>query len=513
MQLSKEPSSLNKQTILIVDDSAMNRSLLADMIGDGYNIIEAENGLEGIAAMQKRGTNISLVLLDINMPEMDGFDVLAVMNKNRWVNDIPVIMVTAETASSYIERAYDLGVVDFINRPFDAKVVQKRVNNTIMLYAKQKALVGMVADQIYEREQANSLMIAILSHIVEFRNGESGLHVMHVSTITELLLNQVVKKTDRYHLTPSDISRIGIASSLHDIGKISIPDEILNKPGRLTDEEFEIMKTHTSVGAEMLADVPVKQEDPLIRTAYEICRWHHERFDGKGYPDGLKGDDIPISAQAVSLADVYDALTSKRVYKEAFSHEKALSMIVAGECGTFNPFLLECFVEIADDIAEQLANDTFAQSSESEIMHIVGEAMTPAETVASSRTLELLDYERMKYSFFASLSNELQYEYTDDPPMVVLSDWADKKLGLPEVIKDPLHDEQVLSLFGKEALDTFREELQATTQEDPIVKVECEATVDGKPRLFQVTARANWSAEEPTTYLGSIGKLVEISDS
>lgn len=501
-----------KQIILIVDDDAGNRALLADMIGPTYEIVEAENGLEGVAAMQKLGTKISLVLLDINMPEMDGFDVLAVMNKNKWISDIPVIMVTSETAPAYLERAYDLGAVDFINRPFDMKVVQRRVNNTILLFAKQKALVGMVADQIYEREKANNLMISILSHIVEFRNGESGLHVMHVSTMTEILLNQVARKTDRYKLTPADISRISMASSLHDIGKISIPDSVLNKPGRLTKEEFELMKTHTSVGAAMLVDAPVHQEDPLVRTAYEICRWHHERYDGAGYPDGLKGDDIPISAQAVSLADVYDALTSKRVYKDAFPHEQAMEMILGGECGTFNPFLLECFVDVADEIHEQLSLNSLSLGVDREIGHIVDEAIIPEKGEASSRTLELLDYERMKYQFFASMSNELQYEYTEDPPMAVLSDWAENKMGLPEVIKDPYHDETLNSLFGAENLQRLQKALHATTPENPVVQLEFEAKIEGEPRWFQITAHANWSADDPEVYLGSIGKVVDIHE-
>lgn len=242
-------SSVNedKQTILIVDDSMMNRSLLADMVGPNYNIIEAENGKQAVAALQKYGMSISLVLLDIVMPEMDGFEVLAMMNSNNLIREVPVIMVSSETESAYIERAYELGATDFISRPFDQNIVSRRVQNTIMLYAKQKALIGMVADQIYEREKANSLMVAILSHIVEFRNGESGLHVLHVSTMTELLLNQIVRKTDKYKLTSADISRIAMASALHDIGKISIPDAILNKPGKLTDEEFNLMKTHTVI--------------------------------------------------------------------------------------------------------------------------------------------------------------------------------------------------------------------------------------------------------------------------
>ena len=304
-----------KQRILIVDDSEMNRAILADMLGEGYEILEAENGLEAVEYLKKLTTNIDLLLLDIMMPMMDGFEVLAVMNKYHMISDIPVIMISAERASSYVERAYEMGVTDYISRPFNALVVQKRVENTLMLYAKQKRLVHMVADQIYEKEKNNDMMINILSHIVEFRNGESGLHILHIHTMTEILLRHLCSKTDRYGLTGEDIARISTASALHDVGKISVSDSILNKPGRLTEEEFQIMKTHSVIGAQMLSQLPVYGDEPFIRTAYEICRWHHERYDGTGYPDGLKGDEIPISAQIVSLADVYDALTSERCYK------------------------------------------------------------------------------------------------------------------------------------------------------------------------------------------------------
>jgi len=490
----------------------MNRSILRSMLEDSYDLIEAEDGLQALAILQQQEQKISLVLLDIVMPNMDGFGVLSAMNQYNWIDSVPVIMISAESTHAFIERAYDMGVTDYISRPFDMMVVQRRVINTIMLYAKQRRLAAMVNEQIYKKEKVNNLMISILSHIVEFRNEESGLHVLHIQTMTEILLNQVAKKTDRYKLSPGDISRISMASSLHDIGKISIPDSVLNKPGRLTDEEFELMKTHTSVGAAMLADVPVRQEDPLVRTAYEICRWHHERYDGGGYPDGLKGDDIPISAQAVSLADVYDALTSKRVYKDAFPHEKAMDMILAGECGSFNPFLLECFVEVADEIHEQLKLNSPSVGVDREIGQIVEAAIIPEEGEASSRTLELLDYERMKYKFFASMSNELQYEYTEDPPMAVLSDWAETKMGLPEVIKDPYKDEALNGIFGMENLQSLRKALHGTTPEEPVIQMEFEASVEGEPRWFQITAHANWSADDPKVYLGSIGKVVDIHE-
>lgn len=343
-----------KETILIVDDSALNRMVLAEILGkENYTFLEAENGQQAVELLDCH-PEVDLLLLDITMPEMDGFGVLEAMNRYRWIEETPVIMISSEDAYPFIERAYDLGASDYITRPFDARVVCHRVRNTLMLYAKQKRLMQMVAEQVYEKEKASNTMISILSHIVEFRNNESGLHVIHIRTITELLLRRLRKKTDRYPLTETDISLISMASALHDIGKLNIPEQILNKPGRLTKEEFEIIKTHSAVGEHMLRQVPFSQNEPLVKVAREICRWHHERWDGRGYPDGLKGDEIPISAQVVSLADVYDALTSERCYKAAFDHETALKMIVNGECGAFNPLLLECLMDGADQIKKAM---------------------------------------------------------------------------------------------------------------------------------------------------------------
>ena len=339
-----------RQLILIVDDSELNRTLLSEMLKDDFRILEASNGRECLDALEQYGMGISLVLLDINMPVMDGFEVLVQMNRNHWIEDIPVVMISSDDTESNIKRAYDMGVSDYIRRPFDAQVVFRRVFNTIKLYAKQRRLITLVTDQIDEKEKNNQIMIRILSQIVEFRNGESGLHVEHINILTGLLLERLVQKTDHYDLTWSDQYRITLASALHDIGKIGIDDKILNKPGRLTKEEFEIMKSHTLIGASILENLGLYQEEPLIKTAYQICRWHHERYDGKGYPDGLRGDEIPISAQVVSVADVYDALVNERVYKKAITHEKAIEMILNGECGVFNPILLECLVDIKDKI-------------------------------------------------------------------------------------------------------------------------------------------------------------------
>lgn len=343
-----------QETILIVDDSALNRMVLIEILGkENYTFLEAENGQQAVELLDCH-PEVDLLLLDITMPEIDGFGVLEIMNQYHWIEETQVIMISAEDSYTFVERAYDLGASDYITRPFDARVVCRRVSNTLMLYAKQKRLVQMVAEQVYEKEKVSNTMISILSHIVEFRNNESGLHVVHIRTITELLLRRLRKKTDRYPLTEADISLISTASALHDIGKINIPEQILNKPGRLTKEEFDIIKTHSAVGEHMLRQIPFNQNEPLVKVAREICRWHHERWDGRGYPDGLKGDEIPISAQVVSLADVYDALTSERCYKAAFDHDTALNMIVNGECGAFNPLLLECLMDGADQIKQAM---------------------------------------------------------------------------------------------------------------------------------------------------------------
>ena len=344
----------SRYRILIVDDSEMNRMILSEMLKGEFEILEAENGEKCLDMLSRYETKISLILLDIVMPGMDGFGVLEYMNRNNLIEDIPVIMISGEDSGEVIKRAYERGVTDYIRRPFDTEVVHRRVRNTIKLYAKQRRLVALVTNQVFEKEKNSRMLISVLSEIVEFRNGESGTHVLNINTLTTMILEQLVKKTDKYHLSWSDRILISTASSLHDIGKIGIDEKILNKPGRLTPEERKIMEKHTVIGADMLANLRMYEDEPLMKVAYQICRWHHERYDGKGYPDGLKGEEIPISAQVVALADVYDALTSERVYKKAYFHEKSIQMICNGECGTFNPLLLECLCEIQDPIKKEL---------------------------------------------------------------------------------------------------------------------------------------------------------------
>ena len=343
-----------KPVILLVDDAMMNRMMLTGILGEDYRILEAGNGKQCLELLREKAGQISLVLLDINMPVMDGFEVLRTMNTNHTIEDVPVIMISSDDSEEAIRKAYELGASDYVNRPFDAKIVYRRVSNTIKLYAKQRRLVQMVSDQIRAREKNTDVLVGVLSQIVEFRNGESGSHVRHIRIITETLLHRLMELTSRYDLTPEQQDNIPLASALHDIGKIGIDEAILNKPGKLTAEEFAVIKTHSMLGAEMLQKTESFADQPLLQTAYEIARWHHERWDGRGYPDGLKGDDIPISAQLVSMADVYDALTSERCYKKAFPHETAVQMITNGECGAFNPLLLQCLLDVQGELKQEI---------------------------------------------------------------------------------------------------------------------------------------------------------------
>lgn len=498
-----------KYQILIVDDAEINRSMLADMLTDQYSILEAADGMEAISILEKQHSEISLVLLDIMMPEMNGFEVLSIMTRSEWLRSVPVIMISAETSSSYIDQAYDLGATDYISRPFDEKTVQRRVKNTIMLYAKQKMLEGMVTEQILEKERNNFLMVEILSNIVEFRNGESGLHVLHIRTITELLLRHLVRMTDKYPLTASEIAMIVNASALHDIGKISIPENILNKPGKLTPEEFEVMKSHSVIGAQILENAPRRQNEELVRVAHDICRWHHERYDGKGYPDGLKGEEIPIAAQVVAMADVYDALTNERVYKPAFTHEAAMRMILNGECGNFNPILGQCLIEIGPRIAEEMERSSQEQISASEISDISTQLLSSGKV--SSRTLALLEQERTKYQFFASMSKEIQYEYNMASDLLTISDWGAAQLGLSEVIAHPGSNMELQRVLAYDDLHDLYGKILKAEPENPIVNANYALNIKGQMRWYKVVARPLW-VEGNTVMTGAIGKFSDIHE-
>ena len=496
----------DKEKILIADDSAMNRAILTEMLGDGYEILEAENGRQAVAILQS-ATDIDLLLLDIMMPEMDGFEVLAMMNKYHWIDEVPVIMISAENASSYVERAYDLGATDYISRPFDMAVVRRRVINTLMLYAKQKRLVRLVAEQVYEKEKSNSTMINILSHIVEFRNGESGMHVLHIQTATDILLHTLVQKTDKYHLTAADISLISTASALHDIGKINIPESILNKPGRLTKEEFEVMKTHTTIGSEILEKLPFQQESDLVKTAYAICRWHHERWDGRGYPDGLKGEQIPIAAQVVSMADVYDALTSERCYKKAFDHDTAVKMILNGECGQFNPLLLDCLRESSEQLRTELTRSEWDRGFRQETHRLSEEILHREALPRENHSQLLLEQEKERTDFYAAQCGGIRFDYDLLAGSVTVYDYHAEPLQQKTVTD--FAQGKGLSFLNEQDRRKLSKAISRATPEAPDVVLPVMVQRDGKPHLHRMALHTIWSGAGVRRCVNVLGHLTD----
>ena len=346
-----------RQSVLIVDDSELNRKMLGQMLGSRFDIAEAASGEACLQLLEQNATGISIVLLDIHMPGIDGFTVLEEMNQKNLLEQIPVIMISSEDTVDAVRRAFDLGASDYISRPFDAKVVYQRIINTIQLYAKQRRLSAMAADLAFEKERASRMMIGILSQVVEKRNGESRDHVQRVAQLTSMLLAGLAQKTDRYPLTREMRRTIATAAALHDIGKMEICEDLLHKEGPLTEAERRTLQSHTLLGAQMLEEQPECRDDAFARTAYNICRWHHERWDGSGYPDGRKGDDIPIAAQVVALADAYDGLTGKRDKHTSLSQEEAVAELTAGKHGAFNPLLLECLRDVESRLAEETEAD------------------------------------------------------------------------------------------------------------------------------------------------------------
>jgi len=339
----------SRATILIVDDVEINRTVLAEIFKDDYNILEADNGLQAIE-MINGNFGISAVLLDLIMPGINGLEVLKEMNKNGQTESIPVFLITAAESQKALMSGFQLGAVDVIMKPFMPNFIKCRINNVIELYAHRNKLEHIVAKQVERLNSLNQSIVETLATVIEFRDCESGEHVKRIGRLTKILMTQVSEMYPEHHLPETEFNKIVTSSILHDVGKISIPDRILNKPGRLTEEEFEIMKQHTVKGCEILQNIPDIIDAGIYKYSYDICRHHHERWDGRGYPDGLSGDDISIWAQVVSVADVYDALTAERVYKKAFSHDKAVQMIHNGECGTFSPKLLKAFDKVLDDI-------------------------------------------------------------------------------------------------------------------------------------------------------------------
>ncbi len=500
----------NKKAILVVDDSAINREVLSDMLYENYKVILCENGEEAVDILYTQRDNIDLILLDIIMPKMNGIEVLRIMSERGWIERIPVIIVSADINADTIRAAYQLGAADYIARPFDESIVLKRVENVISMYIKQKKLVNLVTDQIYENEKNSNLMVAILSHIVEFRNKDSRLHVTNIKTITEILLNRLRDKANnKYKLTYRDVSLISLASALHDIGKMAIPDEILNKPGTLTKEEFEIIKTHSAIGSSMLEEVPIDQGEQLLKYSYEIARWHHERYDGKGYPDGLKGDEIPISAQVVSVADVYDALTNDRVYKKASTHEEAMKMILTGECGKFNPILIECLLDAEHDIYNALhtkKNNPLKKQSEI-INKIQAEVQANSDYAYADGIMKDIKVQKEMFTFYWDNTDDYIFEINYKPQILMLSRKLAELVDLDDMIVNPFSDEKVCETMGLSQIKTIISILDNQNKKEPNFNADIEFNIRGRKKVYSVSAKALWSSNDisnPSTIIGKI---------
>lgn len=492
-----------RQNILIVDDSKFNRDILKEILGGKYNYLEAENGNQ---AIQMIGENIGidLMLLDINMPQMNGFEVLKIMKRSQCIEETPVIMISSEESVDTMREAYEMGITDYITRPFDSVIVKKRVQNTLSLYANQNNLVNVVVNQIYEKEENNNIMIRILSSILGSRNSESREHILHIKTATEMMLRQLIKITDVYHLTEADIALITTASSLHDIGKIYIPEEILNKPGRLTDEEFKIMKTHSELGADIIQDMHLPQEKPLVHTVWEICRWHHERWDGKGYPDGLKGEEIPISAQVVSIADVYDALTSERCYKKAFDHDTAIKMILDGQCGQFNPILLKCLKELSPRFFKMFSNETDDSIQYYEAQRLSNEILSEKSLPRKNYSQHVIKVMHEKIDFFMKNSGRNSVDYNAVSGQLTMINENQQTLYQRD---DPKFDVFKEFEVSEEDVQHIKDLLAHTSVQDKEISVQIEAKLENNRQLYNLKLHTLWSPLKKDGYIGIIGYI------
>ena len=490
-----------KAKILIVDDAQINRIILCELLRNQYQILEAEDGKKALE-MIKEDKSIDLVLLDIVMPNMDGYQVLEKMKEQRYLEYLPVIIISSEGDTTSMEKAYELGATDYIRRPFESYIINRRIKNTLMLYEKQKKLVRLVEQQIQKRVNNNTTLINVLGHIVEFRNGESGLHIQHIQTITKMLLLQMGKKSHEYKLSDADILLISTASSLHDIGKISIDEKILNKPGRLTKDEFEIVKQHSLIGAEMLKTVPNYNNNDLLKHAYQICRWHHERYDGHGYPDGLVGDQIPISAQVVSIADVYDALTSERCYKKAFDHDTAIKMILDGQCGQFNPILLKCLEELSLQFSKMLSKEMDSNKYYYEAQRLSNEILSEKSLPNKNYSQNVVKIMQEKIDFFRSHSGKNSIEYNAISGQLIIINEEQQILCQRD---DPKFD--IFNVFevSMEDIQHIRFLLNQTSVQNNEITLQIKAKVKNDSQMYHLKLRTLWSPLKKDGYIGIVG--------
>lgn len=518
---------MDGKAILIVDDVELNRAILSELFHSSYHIFEAANGRQALDILREHRDEIVVVLLDIVMPVMDGYEVLEIMNREKWLIQLPVVLITAENSDTASLRSYDLGVADIINKPFNPSIVKRRVGNIIELYQHKVHLETLVSKQVETLEQqarkinqANAFLIEALSSVVEFRSAESGQHIKRIRFTTRVLLEALAVRHPKYGLTPLVMDKISLAASMHDIGKIAIPDSVLNKPGRLTSDEFDIMKTHTVKGCELLQSLNYSQTETFYRYCYDICRSHHERWDGRGYPDGLAGSRIPIWAQVVSMADVYDALTSQRVYKPPYTHQEAVDMILRGECGAFNPELLDVFVTEAPRLEKGphgLPEEQAAAEAHTPFDPFAEEAGEQAAArdaeVLSARTLWLLEREREKNRIVTELSGDIVFSYDVGTDVLEFSEKYHTLFGRDTRVSNARQRLAATDLVFDEDRSLIHARLGGLTPQYPRCRLELRLrTRSGAYEWFEVYAHALWDADAGYECVGYIGKLVNIHE-
>lgn len=478
-----------KYTILIADKNIDNKSQLENLLGQSYDYLFASNVNEVIEKF-KNEQDIDLLILNTEKIDSDELRVLNYLNETNLINKLPIMLIVQYGNNALIEKAYSLGITDLILTPFNPNVVRHRVKNTIDLFNNQKKLINVVEKQIKEREETNDAMINIFSNVIELRNHESGAHTMHVQVITNLLLKELVKLTDKYKLSESDITLISSLAAMHDIGKITVPESILNKPGKLTDEEWVIMRNHTVSGYEILCNSNIDQNSKFMKYAKEIVRHHHEKFDGRGYPDHLIGDEIPISAQVVSLADCYDALTSVRCYKKAYTHDEAVAMLLNKECGEFNPILIEAFKRIESELRADLDVGLDHSLKDVSSKDLTIEVLESSNIDYDKIKLESeLDNIRRKF-FDDSLNNNIWIEFDNLLHKFYYLDGYKRISRVFDTFDIKNSEYNILS-----EIDTkrFLEKFKLVSKDNPSFELEVILNIDGRPKYHRLSCLTIWN--------------------
>ncbi len=507
-----------KRIILIVDDVELNRAIISEVLKNEYAVLEAENGVEAVKLMEQHHKSLSIVLLDILMPLMDGFEVMEIMKKRNWISKLPVIMITTDATEEFVQRGYDLGASDVVSKPFNPKIVRQSVNNIVELYRHKNNLENMVRQQMNTlKKQSEKLnqstinMIDMLSNVIGYKTYDAGPSVINFRFITKTVLTELMERNPEYNLDKVQIEQISEGSLLHDIGKIAVSDAILNKPGRLNEEELHEAQKHALLGGELIKQIVGKNKRDYFKYCYEICRYHHERYDGNGYPDKLSGNDIPVWAQAVSIVDVYDALVNKRSYREAYSHSHAVAMIKNGECGEFNPDVLNAFLAVENKI---LKDNSGLSENNNELKKIVSESteiINKSVEVASDRVLWLLEMERRKYQMLSEMSGDIIFEYNTKSQHVIFSENFAEITGIKlinEKTSDVLNEIPVMFDEDRKAL---RQLFSSLSPDNMKFKTELRIkNKNGVYKWYEMFVHSIWMMDYGVLTGNVIGKLVNI---